>query len=321
MFSIRDPFERKRKVGARPACPNPVLMIEGPPVTEPAVVSQLGELCRLAGADREASVECQRVQTQTETASIGAHTQIDGSRGFMEMEVEDDVTFLISNRRRHTEHKETFDVVLAKYTMREVCVERPDIDRQLRMLEVDERNDIEHKHRLAERIAAQVENQTRAIPVRPDPVCVRQGPASTEQPLAVPPRAEPDAMLRLHRTVDLSKGQRVQMKTETACIGAHTQLERARRFIEMESELSATLSVSKRRRHTEHHSAFDVVVTKDAMREVHIVRPDIDHQLRMPRRDERNDVEHEHRLAERITAWLDHQTARIPVGPDAASVR
>ena len=92
MFSIRDPFQRERKVGAMPACPNPLAMTEGPTVAKPAEVSQLGELCGLARADREAPVERQRVQMETETAWIGTHTQIDRPCGFIEVEVEDGAT-------------------------------------------------------------------------------------------------------------------------------------------------------------------------------------------------------------------------------------
>ena len=82
------------------------------------------------------------------------------------------------------------------------------------MLRREERDDVEHEHSLAERVSLQLEDQTCTITVCPNPGCIRPGPAPSQEPFAVGAFAEHDALLRLHRMVDVSKGQRAQMQTQ-----------------------------------------------------------------------------------------------------------
>ena len=210
---------------------------------------------------------------------------------------------------------------MAKDATRQMRVERPDIDRQLRMLRRDERNNIEHQHGLTLRLSPQLEDQTGTITVGPDPRRIRQRPTPRQQPFAIRPFAENDGLSRLHRMIEVSKGQRAQMETETACVGTHTQIDWPRGSIETEIEDGATSLVSNRRRQTENEPTFEVVIAKDPTSQMRVERPDIDRQLRMLRRDERNNVEHQHGLTLRLSLQLEDQTGTITVGPDPRRIR
>ena len=163
---------------------------------------------------------------QTEATRIGAHPQIDRPRGLIEPEVQHRATSLVSNRRRHTKHKPTLSLINTKHTMLEMRIERPHIDRQLRMLSRQKRNNIEHEHGLAQRIIDQVELQTSTITVRPHPHRIRQRPAPTQKPIATQPLTEHHRLPQLDRMIQLTKRQRTHMQTQRSLVARPADRER-----------------------------------------------------------------------------------------------
>ena len=96
----------------------------------------------------------------------------------------------------------------------ELRVERPYVHRQLRVLIRDERTNFENEHGLAERLNLQIEDQRCTVPVCPHPRYLRIGPALSQEPSAVLSPAEHNRLSRVHRAVNLAKGQRAHIQTQ-----------------------------------------------------------------------------------------------------------
>src|SRR5262249_54296513 len=137
------------------------------------------------------------------------------------------------------------------------------------------------------------------------------------EPFAVRPGRERDGLSQRHRLVDLSQRQRAQTETETAWIGADTQVDGAGGFVEAEVGGGSTGLVSKRRGPTGDEATVEVAVAKDVTREERVEGPHVDLELWMMGGDEGNDVEHEHGLATGVRLQVEDQTGPVAVGPDA----